>query len=404
MSSISSTEKAPGSPIVDVAEVSRVEHNPEVHDSTARDNAFLAALGYKQEFKRAFTPIEVFALGFSIIGLFPRRIVILGSASEWLPRRCVAIIVGLPAATPKENINSASIAFGGFTNYAFYEWPNGFAFVLSFLAPLWTFGGFDASIHISEEATNARTAVPWAIISAAGVAAVLAINIVIAFCMGTDLESILGNPIGQPMATILFNGFGRKGTLAIWFLMGSSTLTTASRQIVNAHTQTPVNAVWACAFIAALFGLLAFAGPTANSAIFSLGLAGQYTAFSIPIASRFLDGKKWTPGPFTLGCFSLHVSVIAVAWMTFPVIILAFPAALAPTVEGMNYMVAVFLGAITLCLVYYHFPVYGGKHWFNGPQVTLEEAVRAGMKNDPKRVQDRDGKDAAFGLGEKEGA
>lgn len=34
-------------------------------------------------------------------------------------------------------------------------------------------GGFDASVHISEEASNARTAVPWAIISAVGIAGVL---------------------------------------------------------------------------------------------------------------------------------------------------------------------------------------------------------------------------------------
>lgn len=34
-------------------------------------------------------------------------------------------------------------------------------------------GGFDASVHISEEASNARTAVPWAIISAVGIAGIL---------------------------------------------------------------------------------------------------------------------------------------------------------------------------------------------------------------------------------------
>ena len=28
-----------------------------------------------------------------------------------------------------------------------------------------------------------------------------AINVVLAFCMGNDIENILANPIGQPMAT-----------------------------------------------------------------------------------------------------------------------------------------------------------------------------------------------------------
>lgn len=43
-----------------------------------------------------------------------------------------------------------------------------------------------------------------------------AINVSLAFCMGTDIEGLMNNPIGQPMATIFFNSFGQKGTLAVW--------------------------------------------------------------------------------------------------------------------------------------------------------------------------------------------
>jgi hypothetical protein len=73
-------------------------------------------------------------------------------------RLCVAIIIAVPAATPAEFKNPASYAFGGFDNctlqlgvwkrvadissFAVYGWPNGFAFVLSFLAPLWSIGKF----------------------------------------------------------------------------------------------------------------------------------------------------------------------------------------------------------------------------------------------------------------------
>ncbi|KAJ8454180.1 hypothetical protein ONZ51_g13181 [Trametes cubensis] len=115
---------------------------------------------------------------------------------------CLAVIIAVPAATPAEFKNTASYAFGGFAN--FYGWPNGFAFILSFLAPMWTVGGFDAPVHISEEASNARTVVPWAIVSSVGIAGLLGwvINVVIAFYMGTDLEGIMANPIGQPMATV----------------------------------------------------------------------------------------------------------------------------------------------------------------------------------------------------------
>ncbi|KAG2132334.1 hypothetical protein DEU56DRAFT_952544 [Suillus clintonianus] len=50
---------------------------------------------------------------------------------------CLAVIIGLPAATPKANTS------------------------------------FDSSVHISEESSNAATAVPWAIVSAIGIAGIL---------------------------------------------------------------------------------------------------------------------------------------------------------------------------------------------------------------------------------------
>ena len=71
-----------------------------------------------------------------------------------------------------------------------------------------------------------------------------AINISLAFCMGTDLESITGSTIGQPMAQIFFNSFGQKGTLGLWaivvlvqFMMGSSMVRCLSC-LYDAHADT----------------------------------------------------------------------------------------------------------------------------------------------------------------------
>ncbi|KAH9896733.1 APC amino acid permease [Cubamyces lactineus] len=498
------------------------------NDSISSDSAALAALGYKQEFKRAFTPFETLSLSFTTIGLFPsiatvlvfalpnggpvalvwgwaictffllfvalalaelgsaaptsgglyywtwdlssarwRRVLAwlvgytnsmgliagfasldwgcavqimaaasIGSDGGFVPTTAntfavfvalicvqgflssmatpilarlqgmyaalnvllpVAVIIALPAATPKEFRNTASYVFSGFENLN--GWPDGFAFVLSFLAPLFVIAGFDSPVHISEESHNARTAVPLAITGAVATGGVLGwiVMVVIAFCMGSDIESILANPIGQPMATILVNSFGRDGTLAVWsvivfvqFLMGANALMVASRQLfafardraapfsrfiyrVNRRTGTPVNAVWCCAFVALLLGLLVFAGPATYSAIFGVALLGQYTAFSIPMAARFLGGKKWRPGPFTLGRFGLPVASLAVLWMVFSTVILTFPTSPSPDKNTMNYTVVVYCGWVGLCLLYYYLPVYGGARWFDGPQRTVDE-------------------------------
>ncbi|KAK0196787.1 APC amino acid permease [Armillaria mellea] len=267
---------------------------------------------------------------------------------------CFAIIVGLPAATPKEFRNDAKFAFEDFTNVS--GWPSGFAFILSFLTPLWSVGCFDAPVHMSEEATNASIAVPMAIIFSILTATVLGW----VFCMGRDYQSIVDSPIGQPMATIF--AFSRDGgfPLSRWIYY------------VDPQTRTPSHAVWFGASLAFLLGILAFAGENAIGAVFSLFITGQYVAYTIPMAARFLGGQTVKPGPFRLGLLSLPIAAIAVTWMVFMTVVLMFPLTPSPGVAGMNYTVAVQGGILVLSVVYFYCPKYGGKYWFKGPVSTVE--------------------------------
>ena len=57
----------------------------------------------------------------------------------------------------------------------------------------------------------------------------VAVNIALTFCMGQNLDALMSSSLGQPMAQIIFNSFGKNGTLAIWsfivlaqYMMGSS--------------------------------------------------------------------------------------------------------------------------------------------------------------------------------------
>ncbi|KAG2338938.1 amino acid transporter [Suillus weaverae] len=517
---------------------------PPQHAIAKADEALLAELGYKQEFKRAFTPLEVFGIAFSIIGLLPSIASVLfyavpnggpasmvwgwavaslfilcvgmsmaelGSAAptsgglyfwthslssprcrnllawivgysntigtiasvasiDWgcavqvmaavsigssqtftatsaqtfgvyvaivlshavicclgtavLARLqtvyvvlnvclCLAVIIGLPAATSKANMNSASYALGNFTNLN--GWPDGYAFILSFLAPSWTIGifsqgvarvistdvmfkgSFDSSVHISEESSNAATAVPWAIVSAIGIAGILgwAINVSLAFCMGSDMNSLLTSPVGQPMAQIFFNSFGQNGTLALWsfvvlvqYMMGSSMVLASSRQTfafardgalpfssylyrMNSFTKTPVNTVWFVAAISIILGMLSFAGPQAINAIFSLSVTALYIAYAIPIVARFVFKNNFKPGPFNLGIFSLPVAIVSVSYMIIMNIVFFFPTMPQTDVANMNYTVVVLGGILFLSILWYYCPVYGGVHWFTGPVSNL---------------------------------
>ncbi|KAA1473606.1 APC amino acid permease [Dentipellis sp. KUC8613] len=320
---------------------------------------------------------------------------------------CFIVLIGLPIATSSESRNTAKFAFGDFQNLN--GWPDGYAFILSFLSPLWAVGLFDPCIHISEEAVNASVAVPWALLSSVLVSGIFgwAINVVLAFNMGTDLQSIIDSPIGQPMAAILFNSFGKKATLGIWslvvvalFMACSSTVTVASRQTfafsrdgglplsrflrrVNPHTHTPIYAVWAVVCAGSLLGLLVFAGPAATTAIFSLGVVAQYIAYAVPISARYLGQNDFKKGPFHLGVLSLPIAATAVVWMCFMIVILVFPATPDPTAATMNYTVVVAGGVVILSLAYYYFPKYGGRYWFKGPIRTVDEDTVTNTSSEP---------------------
>ena len=118
---------------------------------------------------------------------------------------------------------------------------------------IYVIGSFDSPVHISEEASNVATAVPWAILLSTSTAGILgigtvfiilvrlasclfqalhpAMNVALAFCMGQDLDRLMESNLGQPMAQIFLNSFGNNGTLAMWsfiilaqYMMGSSTV------------------------------------------------------------------------------------------------------------------------------------------------------------------------------------
>ncbi|PBK94366.1 amino acid transporter [Armillaria gallica] len=307
---------------------------------------------------------------------------------------CLGVIIALPIVTPSEFKNTAHFALGEFVNLN--GWTNGFAFVLSLLAPVWTIGSFDSTVHISEEASNATIVVPWGIVLATGIAGVLgwAINMALAFCMGTDMQAIYDS--SQPMAQILFNGFGQKGTLGIWavivlvqYMMGSSMVLAASRQTyafsrdralpfsnwlyrMNSYTGTPVNTVVFDAVFAILLGLLSFAGANAINAVFSVSVISLYIAYSFPIAARFIGENNFKPGPFSLGIFSFPIALIAVLFMTFTSTVFLFPTTPQTTVQDMNYSVVVLGGVTIFSLIWYYFPKYGGVYWFTGPIHTLD--------------------------------
>ena len=116
----------------------------------------------------------------------------------------IATVVALPVGkvTRGESLNSGSYVFRHLDNET--EWPSGWAFMLAWLAPIWSIGSFDSCVHMSEEAMHAAKAVPLGIMFSAGSACVLGFFVlaVIAATMNPNVSETIGSKFGQPMAQV----------------------------------------------------------------------------------------------------------------------------------------------------------------------------------------------------------
>ena len=319
----------------------------------------------------------------------------------------VATVIALPVGKAGAR-NSASFIFAQTANLT--TWPTGWAFMLSWLSPIWTIGAFDSCVHMSEEAANATKAVPYGIIMSIGSCWLFGFILVItiAATINPDLDAVLKSPFGQPMAQIYFDAVGKNGTLflmsllmIVQFLMGVSIVVAASRQswafsrdgalpfskffrpISARFGHIPLRTVWGCVFLAAILGLLSLIAPAAAQALFSLAVAGNNLAWGLPIFARVVWGQhKFRPGPFYTGDrFSVPIAWTAIAFLVFGIVLSMFPVGGPnPDKESMNYTVVINSAVWGGALLYYY---VDARKWFTGPKITVdadelsEEQVRA---------------------------
>jgi amino acid transporter len=165
----------------------------------------------------------------------------------------VFLIVMPTASINDPKTNSTSNVWGTLTNGT--EWPDGMAVLMSFLGVIWTMSGYDAPFHLSEECSNANIASPRAIVMTSVLGGTLGwfIMLVIAYTV-TDVPSVIGSSLGQPMGSYLLQVLGQKGGLGMFslvivscFFMGQGCMVASSR-VIYAYSRDgaiPGSKIWA---------------------------------------------------------------------------------------------------------------------------------------------------------------
>ncbi len=101
------------------------------------------------------------------------------------------------------------------------------------------------------------------------------------------------------------------------------------------RSDTPLPAVWLCAALCVLIGLIGLGSRVAVAAIFSICAICHNIAYCVPIAYKRLYGH-FRRGPWHMGAAGLPVDLFSIAWSAFVSVVLMFPTVRPVTPENVS--------------------------------------------------------------------
>jgi amino acid transporter len=301
----------------------------------------------------------------------------LNTVSAWYHVLGVAILVGTVALfAPKRDLSflltKSTIAKGG------YAW----GFALGLLQAQWTFTGYDASAHVTEETVDPRRNAPRGIMTSVIVSGVAGYLMLLAVTAAIrDLPTAVAQD--NPFIYVLNDALGRRGTFLLWMCMGAmwfcglASVTSNSRMLfafardggtpgakhlsrVSARFQSPHIAVW----VSAIGAFVVAAWADALSAMGALSTIALYGSYAAPIYLAWRarrSGRFKTPGPWNLGRFSNVVNVVAIGWVVLVMGLFVMPP---------NQLAGFTFAGCLLALAVYWFGYM--KKRFTGPPLSIE--------------------------------
>ena len=345
----------------------------------------------------------------SVINVFSSNIVaLLNRISAWWMLGGVAVIVLVLIFGPSSH-QSASFVFGQrFNNTGFAGGSvSGVYWLLilplGFLLTMYTFTGYDASAHLSEETHDAERAAPrglyrsimysaaggWALLLAITFAAthVAAINKggggsipVIESALSTGLAKLVLviSTVGQ-----LFCGMGciAAGSRMVFAFSRDGAVPGHNLWRRLNHHRTPT---WSVLFVAvaalvitipAIFGNKAGL-PVAFFAVTSITTIGLYIAYILPVFLRWRMGDKFEAGVWNLGRHYRWINAVAIVWVALCVIIFCLPTspAAVPWNSGFSWSAFNYAPVVTIVLLVGVWIGWeaGAKNTFKGPIRTVD--------------------------------
>jgi amino acid transporter len=344
-----------------------------------------------------------------------RLLALLNSFSAWWHMVGVAIIVLVLIVVPDhhqsasfvftETINNSGFSGANFSSIVFW-----FVFGIGLLMAQYTYTGYDASAHMSEETQKASRAAAWGVVMSVvmsvifGFVLLVAVTFAVPNVQGTlDAGGYAVTYIWQTSMSNSWAEFLLVIACVAQFFCGAASLTAASRMMfafsrdgavpgrtlwrrVSQRHRVPVYAVTAIAVLSWALMLPTLANGTIGYLVgTSVAVVGLYIAYGMPIYLRWRVGDAFEPGAWTLGRHYRWINPIAVVWILFVTVLFMMPTV--PEAipwnadfswDVVNYAPITVGGVLLLVGVWW---LVSARKWFKGP-------IREGTEAELERIEE----------------
>jgi amino acid transporter len=361
------------------------------------------------------TPHEIIYVYACILGLHAlmnifsvRLVAFLNDVSVWWHVVGVVVIVGFLIFKPDHHQSFSTVFSHTINNSGFSHGWLWFVLLLGMLQAQYTYTGYDASAHMSEETQDASRSAARGVIMSIVVSAIFGYILALGVTFAIQSFSSTTGAGLFAVKQVYLDALGRKTAEVMLFITvgaqlycGMSSITSASRMLyafsrdratpghqlwrrLNAE-RVPYFAVFAIAVLAFLCAFPAYfskdigvgAGYVAYAAVTSIATIGLYIAYALPIYLRLREGDAWEPGEWTLGRWYKPIGIVACAWVAFisvlfilPVSPLGTPGNSGFTWLSFNYAPIAVVGTMLLVGGWW---MLSARHWFKGPVVQGSE-------------------------------
>jgi amino acid transporter len=359
-----------------------------------------------------FTAIVAAHLLLNLNGV--KLLAMINSISAWWHMAGVAFIVFVLAIVPNHH-QSFSFVFtktlnsSGFSGHNFSSPVFWFVFGIGLLMAQYTYTGYDASAHMSEETRQASRSAAWGVVMSVVMSVIFGFILLVAVTFAVpDVQGTLGAG-GFDVTYIWQHAMSTRWAEALLvvvciaqFFCGLASLTAASRMMFAfsrdgavpggrtlfrkvSRQRVPVNAMLAIAILSWLLMLPTYWNNTVGYLVgTSIAVIGLYIAYGIPIYLRWRAGDAFEAGAWTLGKHYKWINPVAFLWIVLIAILFIMPTVPngIPWHSGfdwnvVNYAPITVGGVIVLAGGWW---VLSAHKWFKGP-------VREGTEEELERIE-----------------